>query len=185
MSHPVFTIGHSTRPIEAFVGLLRPNGVTRVVDIRTVPRSRTNPQYNVGALPGLLAPHGIAHEHVATLGGLRSRIPSVPPEVNGWWDNQSFHNYADYAMTSPAFAAGLMHLEEIAARERAAIMCAESVWWRCHRRIVTDYLLASGVEVFHILESDVPEPARITPEARPTDAGRLCYPAAQRGLALG
>jgi uncharacterized protein (DUF488 family) len=182
--HPVFTLGHSTRPIEAFVALLVPNGITRLVDIRTVPRSRTNPQYNVDALPGLLAPHGIAHEHLASLGGLRPRDAAIAPEVNGFWENASFHNYADYAMASPRFAEGLAHLVDIASRERAAIMCAESVWWRCHRRIVTDYLLASGLEVFHILESDVPEPARITPQARPTGEGRLAYPAAQRGLGL-
>jgi uncharacterized protein (DUF488 family) len=184
ISNPLFTIGHSTRPIEAFLGLLLPNGITRVLDIRTVPRSRTNPQYNADVLPGLLAPRGIAHEHVAALGGLRPRNAAVPPEANGFWDNQGFHNYADYAMTSPQFAEGLAHLADIASRERAAIMCAEAVWWRCHRRIVTDYLLASGLEVFHILEGDVPEPARITPQARPTDAGRLAYPAAQRELGL-
>jgi uncharacterized protein (DUF488 family) len=177
-----FTIGHSTRPIEAFVELLRANEVTRLVDVRTVPRSRTNPQYNVDALPGLLAPHGIAHEHLAALGGLRKRHADIPPEVNGFWENQSFHNYADYAMSSPVFAAGLARLEEIGRLERCAVMCAESVWWRCHRRIVTDYLLAAGHDVFHILESPVPEPARITPEATPTREGRLRYPASQAGL---
>jgi uncharacterized protein (DUF488 family) len=179
---PFFTIGHSTRAIEVFAGLLVPNQVTRVVDVRTVPRSRTNPQYNADALPGLLAPYGIAHEHLPSLGGLRKRQPGVDPEANGFWENESFHNYADYAMTSPEFRGGLDRLREIAKGERCAIMCAESVWWRCHRRIVTDYLLAAGCEVFHILESDVPEPARITPEARPTPAGTLAYPAAQRGL---
>lgn len=180
--HPFFTIGHSTRPIEAFVELLRANDITRLVDVRTVPRSRTNPRYNVDVLPGLLAPHGTAHEHVASLGGLRKRHADIPPEANGFWENQSFHNYADYAMTSPTFAAGLARLEEIGRAERCAIMCAESVWWRCHRRIVADYLLAAGHDVFHILESPVPEPARITPEASPTPDGRLQYPAPQAGL---
>jgi len=180
--HPVFTIGHSTRPLEVFVELLRANEVTRLVDVRSFPRSRTNPRYNVDTLPGLLAPHGIAHEHLASLGGMKKRDPRIAPEANGFWDNEGFHAYADYAMTSPEFARGLARLEDIASRERAAIMCAESVWWRCHRRIVTDYLLASGRDVFHILESPVPEPARITPEAQPTPEGRLRYPAAQRGL---
>ena len=179
---PVFTIGHSTRPIDAFVALLAPNGVTRVIDVRTVPRSRTNPQYNADTLPGLLAPHGIAHEHLASLGGLRKRQEDVPPEANGYWENASFHNYADYAMTSDAFAHGLAQLMARAASERVAVMCAESVWWRCHRRIVADYLLAAGCDVFHILESDVPEPARLTGEAVPAPGGRLAYPAAQRGL---
>ena len=182
--HPFFTIGHSTRPIGAFVDLLRANQVTRLVDVRSFPRSRTNPQYNVDTLPGLLAPHGIAHEHVAALGGMKKRDPSIPPEANGFWENAGFHAYADYAMTADAFGRGLARLVEIGRRERAAIMCAESVWWRCHRRIVCDYLLAAGHDVFHILESPVPEPARITPEARPTPEGRLRYPAAQAGLGL-
>ena len=182
--HPFFTIGHSTRPIEAFVALLRANDVTRLVDVRSFPRSRTNPQYNVDALPRLLAPEGIAHEHIAALGGMKKRDPAIAPEANGFWENQGFHAYADYAMASETFARGLARLEEIGRAERCAIMCAESVWWRCHRRIVADYLLAAGHDVFHILESEVPEPARITPEARPTPQGRLRYPAAQQGLGL-
>ena len=181
MSQPFFTIGHSTRSIDEFVALLRPNGIVRVVDVRTVPRSRTNPQYNRETLPGALRPHGIGYEHVAALGGLRGRKADVPPEVNGWWDNQSFHNYADYAMSSPAFHEGFAHLRAIGTGERCVIMCAESVWWRCHRRIITDYLLAAGESVFHIISSDVPEPAKITPEAV-AEGQTLAYPAAQRGL---
>lgn len=184
MSEPVFTIGHSTRSIAEFIGLLAANGVRRVVDVRTVPRSRTNPQYNKDALPVSLAEHGIAYEHVATLGGLRGRHAEVEPETNGFWENQSFHNYADYAMTSPAFRAGLDHLRGLARAERCVVMCAESVWWRCHRRIITDYLLAAGEDVFHIVGGDVPEPARLTPEARPAPGDTLAYPAAQRGLEL-
>src|SRR5437868_6111110 len=107
MAEPFFTIGHSTRAIDEFASLLKANGVVRVVDVRTVPRSRTNPQYNREALPASLAPHGLAYEHVAALGGLRGRKADVPPDVNGYWVNQSFHNYADYAMTSAAFGAGL------------------------------------------------------------------------------
>jgi uncharacterized protein (DUF488 family) len=182
--HPFFTIGHSTRTIDAFVALLRANEVTRLVDVRSFPRSRTNPQYNVDALPGHLAPHGIEHEHLPALGGKRKRDPSIAPEVNGFWDNDGFHAYADYAMSSPEYERGLDHLVALGRRERCAIMCAESVWWRCHRRIVTDYLLAAGHDVFHILESPVPEPARITPEAQPTQDGRLRYPGAQGGLGL-
>ena len=178
---PFFTIGHSTRSLEEFVALLKPNGIGRVVDVRTVPRSRTNPQYNRETLPASLAPHGIAYEHIAALGGLRGRKTDVPPDVNGWWDNQSFHNYADYALTSGAFREGLALLRERGEDERCAIMCAESVWWRCHRRIITDYLLAAGESVFHIVSGDVPEPAKITPEARAEGEG-LVYPGAQRGL---
>ena len=179
---PFFTIGHSTRPIAEFTAMLLPNGVTRVVDVRTVPRSRTNPQYNKDTLPGLLAPCGISHEHIAALGGLRGVRHDVPPELNGYWENRSFHNYADYAMT-PAFRAGFERLLEIGSRERCAIMCAESVWWRCHRRIITDYLLAAGESVFHLVNSDVPEVAKITPEAEVRD-GVLVYPARQGGLSI-
>ena len=181
-TQPFFTIGHSTRALEELVALLEPNGVTRLVDVRTVPRSRTNPQYNKDVMPASLAPFGIAYQHIAALGGLRGRKADVAPDVNGYWENQSFHNYADYAMTSPAFREGLQQLLALGASERCAIMCAESVWWRCHRRIITDYLLASGMEVFHIVSGDVPEPAKLTPEAQPDPGGGLAYPGAQRGL---
>lgn len=182
MGEPFFTIGHSTRPLEELVALLKANGVTRLVDVRTVPRSRTNPQYNRETLPEALAPHGISYQHLAPLGGLRSHVADVPPEANGAWENRSFHNYADYAMTSPAFGAALDALLATGEAERCAVMCAESVWWRCHRRIITDYLLASGADVFHIVSGDVPEPAKMNPDARPGPNGRLAYPAAQRGL---
>jgi len=151
------------------------------VDVRTVPRSRTNPQYNADMLPKSLAARGIGYEHIAALGGLRGRRSDVAPDVNGWWDNASFHNYADYAM-GPQFRAGLERLVESGRAKRCAIMCAESVWWRCHRRIITDYLLARGEEVFHIVSSDVPEPARMTPEARPGPEGTLVYPGDQKAF---
>jgi uncharacterized protein (DUF488 family) len=178
---PFLTIGHSTRPIEAFIALLRANEVTRLVDVRTVPRSRHNPQYEHEALRSALAASGIAYEHLASLGGLRPKSREIAPEVNGYWENASFHNYADYAMTD-AFRAGLAHLREIGGEERCAIMCAEAVWWRCHRRIIADYLLALGEAVFHIVSSDVPEPARLTPEAEPGPGGSLVYPSRQRPL---
>lgn len=184
MAEPFFTIGHSTRAIDELAALLLPNGVKRVIDVRTVPRSRTNPQYNRDVLPGELARHGLAYEHLPALGGLRGRNAAIAPEVNGWWDNASFHNYADYAMTEP-FRAGLAHLIEAGHGERCAIMCAESVWWRCHRRIITDYLLASGESVFHIVSSDIPEPAILTPDAVPTPGGALAYPSRQQGLLPG
>ena len=180
-AEPFFTIGHSTRTLDEFVALLAPNGVRRVIDVRTVPRSRTNPQYNRDSLPASLAPHGIAYDHFAALGGLRGRKADVPPGVNGYWENQSFHNYADYAMTSEAFAADFARLRAVGEGERCAIMCAESVWWRCHRRIITDYLLAAGESVFHIVSGDVPEPAKITPEAK-AEGAHLVYPGRQPGL---
>ncbi len=181
MGEPFFTIGHSTRPIEELTGLLVPNGVALLVDVRTVPRSRTNPQYNADALPASLAKSGIAYEHIASLGGLRGHRRDVAPEVNGWWENASFHNYADYAM-GEEFRVGLERLLALGEAQRCAIMCAEAVWWRCHRRIITDYLLARGEEVFHIVSSDVPEPAKMTPEARPGPAETIVYPGGQAAL---
>jgi uncharacterized protein (DUF488 family) len=181
MAQPFFSIGHSNRSFEEFLALLQPNGVQRVVDVRTVPRSRANPQYNQEALARALAAAGIAYEHLPGLGGLRARDKTgLAPEVNGFWENQSFHNYADHAL-SPAFRAALERLMQRGRAERCAYMCAEAVWWQCHRRIITDYLLASGCDVFHIVSGAVPEPARITPEARPHGEG-LAYPAAQTGF---
>jgi uncharacterized protein (DUF488 family) len=150
--NPFFTIGHSTRPITTFVELLNEADARLVVDVRTVPRSRTNPQYNTDVLPGSLSDSQIGYKHIAALGGLRGRAFDVSPQVNAFWQNQSFHNYADYAM-SEDFRAGLTRLRELGQRQRCAIMCAEAVWWRCHRRIITDYLIAVGEAVFHILGS--------------------------------
>lgn len=157
-------------------GLLRANGVGRLVDVRTVPRSRTNPQFNQDAMPAALAPHGLAYRHIAALGGLRGKASGVDPEANAFWENRSFHNYADYA-TTPAFREGLEALLALGRGERCAIMCAETVWWRCHRRIIADYLLAAGESVFHIVGGDVPEPARITPAAQ-ARGNVLVYPLA-------
>jgi uncharacterized protein (DUF488 family) len=172
---PFFTIGHSTRSIEAFAALLKAGGVTVVADIRTVPRSRSNPQFNFDVLGENLAPYGIAYERIEALGGLRKRSTEVPPGLNGWWDNQSFHNYADYAL-SEAFDAGLETLIAVGRAQRTAMMCAEAVWWRCHRRIVADYLIARGETVFHLMGDDRIEPARLTPAARAHGDG-LAYPA--------
>jgi uncharacterized protein (DUF488 family) len=175
MSNPFFTIGHSTRPTEEFIALLKDAEVTLVVDVRTVPRSRTNPQFNSDVLPASLAPQGVAYEHLAALGGLRGRQPGVSPEVNAFWDNASFHNYADYAM-SEAFRSSLEELRGMGRASRLTVMCAEAVWWRCHRRIIADYLIAAGEEVFHILGPGHVEPARLTPEARIEPNGSLIYP---------
>jgi len=177
---PFFTIGHATRPLEELVALLSANGVECLVDVRTVPRSRTNPQFNKDVMPGSLAPYGLEYRHIAALGGLRGRKVDVPPDVNGYWENQSFHNYADYAMT-PAFSEGLEELLALGAAKRCAIMCAETVWWRCHRRIITDYLLALGFDVFHIVSGEVPEPAKLTPDAVAVGS-HLEYPGPQPSL---
>lgn len=171
----IYTIGHSTRSIADFVNLLKGASVTLVADVRTVPRSRTNPQYNQDVLPEALAACEIGYEHIAPLGGLRGRSRDVPPEVNGFWQNASFHNYADYAM-GEGFRGGLQRLRELARARRCAIMCAESLWWRCHRRIIADYLIAEGETVFHILSPSHIEAATQTPAARTGPGGALTYP---------
>ena len=177
MPNPFFTIGHSTRPIEEFAALLDAAQVKLVVDVRTAPRSRTNPQFNRDVLPVSLAPYGVAYEHLPELGGLRGQRRDISPEINAFWENASFHNYADYAM-SGEFRSGLEKLRELGHAARSAVMCAEAVWWRCHRRIIADHLIAAGEEVFHILGPGPIEPARMTPAARLGPAGALTYPAA-------
>lgn len=172
---PVFTIGHSTRSIPEFVDLLRAGPAELVVDVRTVPKSRRNPQYNEDVLAGELAPYQLGYTRIDALGGLRGKSRDVQPQVNGFWENQSFHNYADYAL-SDEFAAALDELLAISSERRCAIMCAEAVWWRCHRRIIADYLLEHGREVFHLMGNNKVEPARLTPGAKLEDC-RITYPA--------
>ncbi|HEY5897159.1 MAG TPA: DUF488 domain-containing protein [Burkholderiales bacterium] len=170
-----FTIGHSRHALEAFVGLLRSAGATAVVDVRTVPRSRANPQFNRDALPQALAGQGIGYEHIAQLGGLRSRSKALSSDVNAFWENASFHNYADYAMSEP-FAEGLARLRDIGRAAPCAIMCAEALWWRCHRRIIADYLIASGEQVSHIMSDGKLVPAKITAGARVASGPLVTYP---------
>ena len=171
---PLFTIGHSTRTIEEFVELLRCGQVDMLVDIRSTPRSRTNPQYNIDSLPASLAAFQIGHIRIDELGGRRPKSKTVEPEVNAFWKNQSFHNYADYAL-SEEFHAGLDHLRDLACARRCAVMCSEAVWWRCHRRFIADYLLSEGREVCHLMDAHRVEPAKINPAARRV-AGGLVYP---------
>ena len=177
MTHAFYTIGHSTRPLEEFVELLTSAGITFVADVRTVPRSRTNPQYNRDALPDVLAAAQIEYAHIPTLGGLRGRQPHVLSSTNAFWQNESFHNYADYA-TGGAFRSGLAQLLERGQLRVCAIMCAEAVWWQCHRRIIADYLLAAGERVLHTLGPGKIEPARMTDAARRHSYGVLTYPVA-------
>ena len=175
MTYPFFTIGHSTRSLDAFVGLVRSADVELVVDIRRVTRSRTNPQFNEDVLADHLAASGLFYEHVAALGGLRAKVKDVSPDVDGFWENRSFHNYADYAL-SPPFQAGLQHLLEEGSRRRCTVMCAEAVWWRCHRRIVADYLLAAGWPVFHIMGAGRLVAAELTPGAITRTDSSVIYP---------
>ena len=175
MGFPFFSVGHSTRSISEFVELLQQTGARVVIDVRAVPRSRTNPQYNADVLPGSLAEFEIGYEHIKELGGLRGHKADVPDTVNAFWKNQSFHNYADYALSEP-FRLGMKRLRELGSAAPCAIMCAEAVWWRCHRRIITDYLIASGEQVFHILGPNRIEQAHMTDAARPGPAEAVVYP---------
>jgi len=172
---PFFTIGHSTRPLDEFIELLESNEVARILDVRSFPRSRTNPQFNADVLPESLAARGIGYEHLRELGGKRPKSKTVPEETNAYWNVAGFHNYADYAL-GEEFRRGFERLLEIGGREPVAVMCAEAVWWRCHRRIVADYLLAADRDVWHILARDNVEPAKITPAARPGPHGTIGYP---------
>jgi uncharacterized protein (DUF488 family) len=177
MALPFFTIGHSTHTIAEFVELLQQAGVRLVVDVRTIPHSRTNPQYNGDLLPKTLSDLQIGYEHIAALGGRRAHSPNVPTAINAFWQNQSFHNYADYAL-SESFRNGLITLRDLGHVTPSAIMCAEAVWWQCHRRIIADYLIAAGETVFHILPPNRIECARLTDAAKPGAEGTLTYPAA-------
>ncbi|MDX6752149.1 DUF488 domain-containing protein [Geminicoccaceae bacterium 1502E] len=178
-THPFFTIGHSTRTAGQLVELLEASDVRLVVDIRTVPRSRANPQFNADALEETLRHFGIGYERIGELGGLRGSRPDVPASVNGYWQNRSFHNYADHAIGT-SFGQGLARLRELGHAVRCAMMCAEAVWWRCHRRIVADHLIAAGETVCHILGPGKVEPARLTEAARIAPDGTLTYPADAR-----
>jgi uncharacterized protein (DUF488 family) len=178
VANPVFTIGHSNRTLDEFVDLLRESGVEQVVDIRSIPRSRANPQFNRETLADELSRRQVAYAHCADLGGLRGRQHEVDPALNAYWRLASFHNYADYALGEP-FAEALTALRAQAARRRCVIMCAEVLWWRCHRRIVADHLLAAGEAVQHILGPAHLEPAQLTPAAAVGPNGAVTYPQAR------
>lgn len=174
---PVFSIGHSTHPIEQFVALLQQASVELLLDVRAIPRSRTNPQFNSEVLPHSLAHSSIDYRHCAALGGRRHRGAKAPPSPNTLWQNSAFRNYADYALTE-AFRDGLAELQKAARTRRCAMMCSEAVWWRCHRRILADYLLVGGTPVVHIMGIGKLVPAVITPGAQPQPDGSVLYPAA-------
>ena len=177
---PVYTVGHSTRSIIEFVELLKQGRIDLVVDIRSIPRSRTNPQFNLDALPDALSTWQIGYVRIAELGGRRTKSKVVPPEINGFWTNQSFHNYADYALSNE-FRLGFSRLIELSGERRCAIMCSEAVWWRCHRRFVADYLLHSGRNVFHLMGVARVNGATMTPAARAAGAS-LVYPALEASM---
>ena len=168
----VFTVGHSTRALEDFIALLSAHGVQRLVDVRTVPRSRHNPQFNRDTLPQALQARGIGYAHVAELGGLRKPLPD---SINKGWRNPSFRGYADH-MQSAEFARSLTQLMAAAQSEQLAVMCAEAVPWRCHRSLIGDALLVHGVPVEELVDAKRRQPHRLTPFAV-VDGSTITYPA--------
>ncbi|ANI91923.1 DUF488 family protein [Dietzia timorensis] len=176
-----FTIGHSTRTIDEFLALLREAGVDVVVDVRRLPGSNRYPQFNADALSSSLHAAGADYSRIEELTGRRGRDRSMPSDVNGFWRNRSFHNYADWAMTSE-FRTGLDRLRALGEDAVPAVMCSEAVWWRCHRRLIADNLLAAGDDVRHIMRPGVIEHAELTrgavvdPETR-----QVTYPATDGG----
>jgi uncharacterized protein (DUF488 family) len=167
----LFTIGHSTRPIEEFIELLRQHDITTLIDIRTVPGSRHNPQYGQAALEKSLEAHGINYVYQKNLGGLR---PKVKESVNAGWHNQSFRNYADYMQTAE-FRAGIDELIAHANESVCAIMCAEAVPWRCHRSLVGDALLVRHITVLDIISEASPKQHLLTSFAR-VKGTEITYP---------
>jgi len=170
----ILTIGHSTRPIAEFIALLRQHGVEQLVDIRTIPRSRHNPQFNSGALAKSLDHEGIAYTHIKELGGLRHPRRD---SINSGWRNASFRGYADYMQTEE-FEEAVRRLLELCAQKLCAVMCAEAVPWRCHRSLLADALVARGLPVEHILSGSRRDVHSLTPFAQ-IQNDRVVYPQAE------
>lgn len=170
------TIGHSNRNLDEFLDMLRAARVGLVADVQAFPRSRSNPAFNIDRLPGDLAAVQIGYRHFPALGGRRAVQPGVDPALNAWWHLRSFHNYADYALGKD-YAAAFAELVVLGRDRRLALMCAEAVWWRCHRRIITDYLLLRGFAVDHLMGPGQTDPAKPTPAAIPAAGGKVVYPA--------
>jgi uncharacterized protein (DUF488 family) len=169
----VLTVGHSTRSIAEFLELLSAHGVTQLIDVRTVPRSRHNPQFNAETLADQLATMNIGYAHAPGLGGFRR---TVPDSANTGWRNLSFRGYADYMQTAD-FAENLLSLIELATQDRVALMCAEAVPWRCHRSLIADALVVRGVATCEIVSSKRLQPHKLTPFAR-VSGHKLTYPPA-------
>src|ERR1044071_9240 len=172
----VLTIGHSTRPIEEFIGLLQAHAVSRVVDVRTVPRSRHNPQFNLDSLPDSLGKANLGYIHKPGLGGLRH---AGRDSINQGWRNPSFRGYADY-MQTPEFERSLEELIQVAKKEQIAIMCAEAVPWRCHRSLIADALLIRGICTEHIMSPTRRQVHTLTPFAE-VHGTTITYPAEAPG----
>lgn len=171
MTGTIFTVGHSTHPIDEFVELLAAHGIAQLVDIRTIAKSRHNPQFGEDELRESLPTNGIAYQRLEALGGLRR---TTKDSVNGAWKNASFRGFADYMQTD-AFEAGLAELLALADQKPTVIMCAEAVPWRCHRSLVGDALIVRGVEVLDIMTAKSAKPHTLTSFAR-VDGMRVTYP---------
>lgn len=174
MPATIWTIGHSTRPIEEFLGLLTAAGIQTIADVRSFPGSRKYPQYGKESLAAKLGQHAIRYHWLQALGGRRRASPDSP---NTAWRNASFRGYADY-MSSAEFQHGLTQLLTMASKARTAIMCAEAVWWRCHRSMIADALCVRGIEVVHILDAKHSKVHPMTAPARIV-GGELTYAAAE------
>jgi uncharacterized protein (DUF488 family) len=175
----IWTIGHSTRTIEEFLALLAVYRVETIADVRSFPGSRKYPHYGQQALAATLAAHGLGYAWLPALGGRRRASPDSP---NTAWRNAAFRGYADY-MDSTAFKQGMIRLLDLANGLRTALMCAEAVWWRCHRALIADALCVHGIEVVHILDSRHSTPHPMTQPARIVD-GRLSYAAPEQETLL-
>jgi uncharacterized protein (DUF488 family) len=173
----MMTIGHSTRPIDEFISILGAHGVNLLVDVRTVPKSRHNPQFHIENLPASLRSAGIDYLHLPALGGLRRPRPD---SLNTAWQNASFRGYADY-METPVFDAALSELLRVARGRRAAIMCAEALPWRCHRSMIADALIARGEPVEHIMSERASAPHKLASFAHIED-GHVSYRGPNRNL---
>jgi uncharacterized protein (DUF488 family) len=169
------TIGHSNRPLDEVVAMLREAQVELLLDVRAFPRSRSNPAFNIETLPADLGRFQIAYRHCRALGGRRLRDVSVDEELNAGWRVRSFHNFADYAL-GDEFGAAFDELVRLGAEHPVAIMCSEAVWWRCHRRIIADYLLLDGFPVCHLMAPGRVEEAVPTSFARRIAGRKTIYP---------
>ena len=173
----VFTIGHSTRAIREFIELLNAKGIQQVIDIRTIPKSRHNPQFNDDSLKNSLLAAGIGYVHMKQLGGLRH---AKPDSINLGWRNASFRGYADY-MQTPEFAEAIDDAIVLAKKSPSVLMCAEAVPWRCHRSLVADALLVRDIRVFEIISAAEPKEHTLTPFAH-VEGTEVTYPSEQRSL---